>query len=423
MKTFQSGSFHNLEFPIMIAVVGVSLAIAIPWWQDIGMRIRVEDGIALAHPARETVGKIFAAEGPADMARQVSGKWAPPAPTADVQSVTVTKDGVITVRFSPKISAAEESQIQIVPVAAGDALDLSDPANRGKAFTWQCAGNTGKSTLAPKWVPRSCRVGKGSARDERWWPLLILVPALVIAWVIGWAHLDALVGEILAPFTRAIDWMGRARRSSANVGEQVRKDRSHGVSGIERSATPVAGSPPPVPQPATKPEYRAQQAVITEPIAPHTEGKWARWSRDPVFWCAMAVAILYGFDAWRDQNLRSRVTTGIRLAAPARDAVAKAFAEQGPADMSALAAARWAPQALGNTVQSIAVSKGGAITIRYTEEIAAADRNQLQIVPVADARRLDLSDPANRGRKFQWQCGGANGYTTVPAELRPQECR
>ena len=62
-------------------------------------------------------------------------------------------------------------------------------------------------------------------------------------------------------------------------------------------------------------------------------------------------------------------------------------------------------------------------TIRFTEDIAPADKNQLQIVPVAAGKRLDLSDPASKGKTFQWQCGGANGNTTVPAEWRPQECK
>ena len=184
MKAFQSGSFHNISLPIMVAIIGVGVAIALPTWQDIELRVRVEDGIALAHPARESVEKIFAAERPGDMAEQLRAKWTPPAPTADVEAVSVAKDGVITVRFTRQIAVAEANQIQIVPVAAGRALDLSDPANRGKPFVWECASKAGKSTLAENRVPRSCREGKGSERSSRWVPALIVVVAIVIAFVV-----------------------------------------------------------------------------------------------------------------------------------------------------------------------------------------------------------------------------------------------
>jgi hypothetical protein len=36
---------------------------------------------------------------------------------------------------------------------------------------------------------------------------------------------------------------------------------------------------------------------------------------------------------------------------------------------------------------------------------------------------LDLSQPTNAGLKFEWQCGGPAGKSTLAEKIRPKECR
>jgi type II secretory pathway pseudopilin PulG len=138
-----------------------------------------------------------------------------------------------------------------------------------------------------------------------------------------------------------------------------------------------------------------------------------------VIGCAMAVAI----PAWHDYRARTGVNEGIERARAAHDAVAKAFAANGPADMSLSGYLKWTPPATTEDVQSVSIGKNGWINIVYTEKIARSGENELQIVPVAKGKALDLSDPASKGAKFEWQCGGAAGRTTVPAKYLPKDCR
>jgi hypothetical protein len=130
----------------------------------------------------------------------------------------------------------------------------------------------------------------------------------------------------------------------------------------------------------------------------------------------LAIAGFVGWTAYSDYRGRKDVAAGVALAAEARAAVEKAFASKGPADFST--AAGWTTAAPTDVVRSITIEKSGAITVRYTERVADKGHQELQIVPVADGKPLDLSNPASKGRKFTWECGGSAGKTTVPEKLR-----
>ncbi len=127
--------------------------------------------------------------------------------------------------------------------------------------------------------------------------------------------------------------------------------------------------------------------------------------------------------AYNDYAARSRAKDASAVAARAMQAVARTFEAKGPSDMSSSEITGWTPLPATRSMQRLAIARDGAITLYFTDRVASADRAQLQIVPVSGGKRLDLSDPANRGRAFAWQCGGPLGTTTLEAVLRPDDCR
>ena len=137
----------------------------------------------------------------------------------------------------------------------------------------------------------------------------------------------------------------------------------------------------------------------------------------------MAILVVIAVPAYLDFTARSRIAEGVAVANGARDAVAKAFSARGPADMSQRAITGWTPPPTSESVQSVSIEKTGTVTIRYTDKVSPAETNQVQIVPVTGGKALDLSDPANKGAIFEWECGGAAGRTTVPTKIRPGNCR
>ncbi len=142
-KQLQKG-FTLIELMIVVAIIGILAAVAIPAYQDYTVRARVTEGLSLAGSAKITV-----AENAANGAATLDLGWTAPGPTPNVTSLVITPaTGVITITYTARAGAGD---IIMTPSSAGVALAGGTVPT--SSINWVC--NTG--SLLAKYRPSECR--------------------------------------------------------------------------------------------------------------------------------------------------------------------------------------------------------------------------------------------------------------------------
>ena len=158
MKKFQQG-FTLIELMIVVAIIGILAAIALPAYQDYTIRARVSEGILAASQCRTTVAEVYQSANAGDTIG--INNWGcevtvGPA-TKFVQTVTTDANGVITVTLSaePGLGAAASGTIRLVP-AQVDATPLTAGDIPTQVGQFICGPGTA-SPVPSKYLPGSCR--------------------------------------------------------------------------------------------------------------------------------------------------------------------------------------------------------------------------------------------------------------------------
>jgi type IV pilus assembly protein PilA len=138
MRAIQKG-FTLIELMIVVAIIGILAAVALPAYQDYTVRAKVSELILAASSARTAISEKFQAN-PGDTANAGVGVTIPV--VGKVSASTVSNAGTIVVNGS----TVSTSVGQAVTITVTPTFDTTNGT-----ITWACQGTPGK------YMPATCR--------------------------------------------------------------------------------------------------------------------------------------------------------------------------------------------------------------------------------------------------------------------------
>jgi len=164
MKTIQKG-FTLIELMIVVAIIGILAAIAIPAYQDYTIRAQVTEGATLAGNVKAAMADFYAqngtwptqmtgvAAGSLNFTGVVSGQY--------VSTITTAGNGIISIAF-----AQTRTNLNLRP----QVLQIYAALNPNLDPVWICGkqalpagatsvgGAAGGTTVTTKYLPRNCQI-------------------------------------------------------------------------------------------------------------------------------------------------------------------------------------------------------------------------------------------------------------------------
>ena len=154
MNTAQKG-FTLIELMIVIAIIGILAAIALPAYQDYTNRAKMSEVITFASAGKTAVAETFQNTGDVPATNAAAGL----APATDisskyVESVTVGAGGVITTKVrGTKVTALDGTTVVLSPMTnASPAVAVA--AGYSGPIVWKCEPSAASLN---KYYPANCR--------------------------------------------------------------------------------------------------------------------------------------------------------------------------------------------------------------------------------------------------------------------------
>jgi type IV pilus assembly protein PilA len=160
MKAMQKG-FTLIELMIVVAIIGILAAVALPAYQDYTIRAKMSEVILAASACRTSITEVYQSGNSVSI---TAGNWGCEVTTGSAPGGASKYVSTIDTDVNGKVSVV----IQGIPNVTGTLtllplkVDSNTPAVKGDVggislFGWRCGSTVDGTTINQKYLPGSCR--------------------------------------------------------------------------------------------------------------------------------------------------------------------------------------------------------------------------------------------------------------------------